>query len=126
MKSCDGLELIDEEQMAEGNARVVLCDADQVSPDMPIRCERNGVAYAVFVLGDRYYVISDTCTHGPGSLSEGYVDGCEVECPFHQGRFDIRTGEVRSAPCSIPVRTWTAYLVNGRIEIDPDEARSVP
>jgi len=123
MKPCDGLEVIDKEDMTNGDARVVLCDAAQVAPDMPLRCERDGMAYAVFVLGDRYYVISDTCTHGPGSLSEGYVEGCEVECPFHQGRFDIRTGAVRSAPCSIPVRTWTAYLVNGHIEIDPDEVR---
>lgn len=124
MKSYDGPQLIDGKDMNDCNARVVLCDASQVADDMPLRCEFNGVAYAVFKLGDRYYVISDTCTHGPGSLSEGYVDGCEVECPFHQGRFDIVTGAVTAAPCTVPVRTWTAHLVNGRIEIDPDEVRS--
>lgn len=126
MKPFDGPELIDDSSMTDSQSRLILCDAAQVAPDMPLRCERDGAAYAVFVLGERYYVINDTCSHGPGSLSEGYVDGCEVECPFHQGRFDIRTGAVRSAPCTVPVRTWTAYLVDGRIEIDPDEVRPAP
>lgn len=126
MKSYDGPQLIDGKHMMDGKARVVLCEAAQVAQDMPLRCEFNGIAYAVFLLGDRYYVISDTCTHGPGSLSEGYIDGCEVECPFHQGRFDIITGAVRATPCTVPVRTWTAHLVDGRIEIDPDEVRPTP
>ncbi|SAL63446.1 aromatic hydrocarbons catabolism-related dioxygenase [Caballeronia udeis] len=103
------------------STRLTLCDSSEVSTDMPVRCERNGVAYAVFVLEDDYFVLSDMCSHGPGSLSQGYVEGCEVECPFHQGRFDIRTGQPTAPPCSQPVRSWTAHVVAGRIEIDPGE-----
>jgi ethylbenzene dioxygenase ferredoxin subunit len=103
------------------STRLALCDSSEVSVDEPVRCERHGVAYAVFVLEGNYYVLNDMCSHGPGSLSEGYVEGCEVECPFHQGRFDIRTGQPTAAPCSKPVRSWTAHVVEGRIEIDPSE-----
>ena len=46
-----------------------------------------------------YFVIDDTCTHGAASLSEGDIVGCEIECPFHSGRFDIRTGAATAFPC---------------------------
>ncbi len=50
------------------------------------------LAVAVFKVGDRYYVIDDHCTHGPGLLSEGEQDGDIIECNFHNGAFNIRTG----------------------------------
>jgi hypothetical protein len=42
----------------------------------------------------------------PGSLSEGFIDGDVVECNFHNGQFDIKTGEIVSPPCMIPVKTY--------------------
>jgi nitrite reductase/ring-hydroxylating ferredoxin subunit len=112
--------------MANDSTRLALCDSSDVWEDVPLRCERNGVTYAVFVLEGDYFVLDDMCSHGPGSLSDGYVEGCEVECPFHQGRFDIRTGQPTAPPCSEPVRNWTAHVVDGRVEIDPNEiARTV-
>lgn len=100
-----------------------LCDAADVAEDTPVRAEAGGQAYAVFLLEGRFYVTQDLCTHGPGSLAEGYVEGCEVECPFHQGRFDIRTGAPTAPPCSEPLRTWSARLVDGKVCIDPTEQR---
>jgi nitrite reductase/ring-hydroxylating ferredoxin subunit len=102
---------------------VPLCDAADVSEDQPRQVERDGETYAVFQAGGAYYVTADQCTHGPGFLSEGAVIGLEVECPFHQGRFDLRTGAPTAPPCFEPVRVWIAHLVDGRICIDPYERR---
>lgn len=102
---------------------VPLCAAADVSEDQPRRVERDGLAYAVFRAGAVYYVTADQCTHGPGFLSEGAVIGTEIECPFHQGRFDLRTGAPTAPPCFEPIRVWTAHLVDGQIYIDPDEPR---
>ncbi|HUK59504.1 MAG TPA: non-heme iron oxygenase ferredoxin subunit [Stellaceae bacterium] len=102
---------------------VRLCAAAEVSEDSPRQVEREGFTYAVFKSGDEYFVTADECTHGPGFLSEGAVIGGEIECPFHQGRFDLRTGACTAPPCYEPVRVWTAHLVDGDICIDPDEAR---
>lgn len=101
-----------------------LCDASEVDEDTPVRAEVAGEAYAVFFVEGAYYVTQDLCTHGPGSLAEGFVEGCEIECPFHQGKFDIRTGTPTAAPCTEPLRTWSAKLVDGKICIDPSERRS--
>lgn len=71
---------------------------------------------AVFYLEDGgFYVTDDTCTHGDASLADGEVDGCEVECPFHAGAFDIKTGEPCGAPCSIPLKTYTSFVRDGQV-----------
>ena len=101
----------------------VLCDATAVAPDAPALAERDGARYAVFAVAGRYYVTQDACTHGPGSLAEGFVEGEEVECPFHQGRFHIPTGRPSAAPCTVALRVWTAHLVDGKICIDPEERK---
>ena len=98
----------------------VLCRADDVTADAPLRVEQDGTVFAVFVVGDRCYVTQDACTHGPGSLSEGYVDGEEIECPFHQGRFHIPTGRPSAAPCTVPLRVWPVRLVDGQVCIEHD------
>ncbi|WP_416046754.1 non-heme iron oxygenase ferredoxin subunit [Cupriavidus basilensis] len=65
---------------------------------------------AVFNLSGAYYVTDDKCTHGEASLCEGEVDGVLVECPFHQGAFDIRTGKAAGAPCSMPLKTYEVIM----------------
>ena len=105
------------------DALIALCAAADVSEDAPRQVERDGMAYAVFQRGGDYFVTADQCTHGPGFLSEGAVIGDEIECPFHGGRFDLRTGAPTAPPCFEPVRVWTAHVVDGTICIDPDEQR---
>jgi nitrite reductase/ring-hydroxylating ferredoxin subunit len=102
---------------------IALCGAAEVSDDAPRQVERDGETYAVFQRGSDYFVTQDQCTHGPGFLSEGAVIGDEIECPFHQGRFDLRTGAPTAPPCFEPIRVWSAHLVDGKICIDPDERR---
>lgn len=109
--------------MALEDGLQALCDAAAVDEDTPVRAELAGEAYAVFLVDGAFYVTQDLCTHGPGSLAEGFVEGGEIECPFHQGKFDIRTGAPTAAPCSEALRTWAATVVDGKVCIDPAQAR---
>ena len=102
----------------------VLCAAADVTGDVPMRAAAGAAAFAVFRVGDRYYVTQDDCTHGPGSLAEGFVDGEEIECPFHQGRFHIPTGRPSAPPCTIPLRVWEARVIDGQICIDVSAGRT--
>jgi nitrite reductase/ring-hydroxylating ferredoxin subunit len=102
---------------------VALCASAAVEPDTPVRVLLDNVAYAVFTLDGQFYVTQDHCTHGPGSLADGFVMGTEIECPFHQGRFDIRTGQPTAAPCTLALRTWTVHAIDGQLFIDPAEHR---
>ena len=100
--------------------RVELCKADQVAAGTALRVEAAGLTVAVFNVDGQFYVTDDACTHGPGSLSEGFVDGDCVECNFHQGVFNIRTGAVVQPPCMVPVRTYPAIVEDGAVYIDYD------
>ena len=100
--------------------RLDLCSADEIAPGSAIKVENGDLALAVYNVDGEYFVTDDLCTHGPGSLSEGYIDGDVVECNFHNGQFDIKTGEVVSPPCMIPVKTYPASVEGGTVFIDVD------
>ena len=103
--------------MDAGQRRIELCSAGDVAPGNALKVETEGLTVAVFNLDGQFYVIDDHCTHGPGSLSEGYIDGDVVECDFHNGAFNIKTGEVVSPPCMIPVRTYRTMVEDDRVFI---------
>jgi chlorite dismutase/nitrite reductase/ring-hydroxylating ferredoxin subunit len=74
-------------------------------------------AVAVFNVGGCFFAVSDRCTHGRASLSEGkLVDAkaCILECPWHGGRFDLRTGQPTAGPPSAPLRTY-------RVKVEGDQ-----
>jgi anthranilate 1,2-dioxygenase ferredoxin subunit len=105
--------------MSESGGRVDLCAADDVAPGAALKVEAGGLSLAVFNVDGDFFVTDDACTHGPGSLSEGYLDGHVIECDFHNGAFDVRTGEVVAPPCMIPVKTYKALVKDGRVLIEP-------
>lgn len=94
-----------------------LCAASAVAPGAALKIEIDDLALAVFNVDGEFFVTDDLCTHGPGSLSEGYIDGDVVECNFHNGQFNIRTGEVVSPPCMVPVKTYAVTVIDGRVTI---------
>lgn len=112
-------------QSMRGAALTKLCDFDQLDDDEPLRAEIDGFAYAVFKVGELVFVTADLCSHGPGFLSEGYVVDCQVECPFHQGRFDLRTGVPTAPPCEVPIQTWTPVVEDGKVFIDPTSPNAI-
>jgi nitrite reductase/ring-hydroxylating ferredoxin subunit len=104
--------------MSAAAKRLELCRTADVAPGAALKVEIGDLAFAVFNVDGEFYVTDDACTHGPGLLSEGYVEGDVVECNFHGGQFNIRTGEVVSPPCMVPVRTYPANVVDGKVIIE--------
>ncbi len=92
---------------------LTLCKKSDVPEDEGIQVEKDGLVLAVYHVDGEFFVTDDLCTHGPGSLSQGYLDGHVIECDFHAGCFDIRSGEVVTPPCMIPIKTY-------KVTEDPD------
>jgi nitrite reductase/ring-hydroxylating ferredoxin subunit len=65
-----------------------------------------GIPLAIYEVSGVCFATLDRCTHGEGRLSDGYLEGFLIECPIHQGLFDVRTGEATRPPCVEPVRTF--------------------
>ena len=100
-------------------SRIELCNTGDVAVGtaLKVELEKEGLTLAVFNVEGEFYVLDDMCTHGPGSLSEGYIEGDVVECNFHNGQFNIRTGEVLLPPCMIPMKTYPVTVENGKVVI---------
>jgi len=80
--------------------------------------EIEGKRIALFRVGDRFYAIDDECPHQGASLSEGTVEGEEVECPWHSSRFDLRTGEATGPPADEAVSTYTVRVSGEDVEVE--------
>jgi nitrite reductase/ring-hydroxylating ferredoxin subunit len=98
--------------------RIDLCSTDEVAPGAALKVETDGLTLAVFNVDGEFFVTDDLCTHGPGSLSEGYLEDDVIECNFHNGQFNVRTGEVVSPPCMVPIKTYLALVVDGKVTIE--------
>lgn len=99
-------------------ARIQLCKTDEVAVGGTLKVETAGLTLAVFNVDEAFYVTDDACTHGPGSLSEGFLDGEVIECNFHQGCFNVRTGEVVLPPCMVPVKTYKTVVEDRVVYIE--------
>jgi nitrite reductase/ring-hydroxylating ferredoxin subunit len=97
---------------------IYLCDVAEVSNGEGKRVALDGRdPIGVFNLDGTLHAIDDTCTHGDASLCDGEVDldfGM-VACPFHEGRFDVRTGEAVGSPCVLPVKVYPIAIVDGKV-----------
>ncbi len=72
---------------------------------------------AVYDAPDGVYVSAALCTHAGAALCDGYFDGRHIECPLHQGLFDIRSGAAIGAPVTRPLRVYPARVQDGVVQI---------
>src|ERR1700722_18978895 len=67
----------------------------------------------VYRVGGAYFATDRRCTHQSADLMRGYFDQDIIECPVHQGRFNVCTGGALSAPASMPLRTYSVKIIDG-------------
>ena len=65
-----------------------------------------------------YFATDRRCTHQAADLLRGYFDQNIIECPVHQGRFNVCTGAALSAPASTPLKTYPVKLDNGQVFVE--------
>lgn len=104
-----------------------VCPLSELSPGESLRVDAEP-PIAVFHTEDgEIFAIDDTCTHQDASLADGWLEGCEVECPLHASRFNLRTGEVDAPPAKKPVRTHAVVIDDGHICVQlSDEQPNLP
>jgi len=90
---------------------------DQVDPDNPLPAVVGDLKVGIYEVEGELYAIEDICPHAHAHLTQGFVDGCEVECPLHNAVFDVTTGKhLRGEPCR-DVKTFPVRTVESRIEV---------
>ena len=97
---------------------VAVARADEIPVGHGTFIERDGLPVAVFNAGGgRFYATGPTCPHEDGPLSEGWIEGGTVVCPWHGFDFDLTTGRCHvDEDLSVPV--YPVRVSAGVVEVD--------
>jgi 3-phenylpropionate/trans-cinnamate dioxygenase ferredoxin subunit len=102
------------------------CDVSDLAVGEALRLELDAadgalVEVALVRTGEReFHAVSDICSHGQVSLSDGEVDGCTLECWLHGSRFDLRTGAPIGLPATRPVPIYPVSIEGETVLVDVD------
>jgi naphthalene 1,2-dioxygenase system ferredoxin subunit len=88
---------------------------DEVPQDDVIGIVVAGRDIAMYNAGGEIFATDNICTHGHARLCEGFLEGHEIECPLHQGKFDVRTGQPTCAPATEAIRSYPVRIEGGRV-----------
>ena len=103
--------------VTDGIAKV--CTAEELKKDDIIRYDHDGKTYAIYRTAENdYYATEGMCTHGNVHLSDGMIIGKQIECPKHNGRFNMKDGAVKRKPVCVALKTYDVKVEDGHIFLD--------
>lgn len=96
----------------------IACPVADLPPNTVRLCNVEGLELAVYNVAGDVYASQDACSHGSTSLADGELDGYQIECPLHQGRFDVRTGAPMALPCIKSIKVYQTLISDGQVFVD--------
>ena len=88
---------------------------EAVAPDDVMGVVVEGRDIALYNVAGEIFATDNVCTHGHARLCEGFLEGHEIECPLHQGKFDVRDGQPTCAPVTEAIRAYRVKIEGGRV-----------
>ncbi len=88
---------------------------DDVPEDDVIGVDAQGREVALYSVQGEIFATDNICTHGHARLCDGFLEDFEIECPLHQGRFDVRSGKAMCAPLTADVRVYPVKVEGDRV-----------
>jgi naphthalene 1,2-dioxygenase ferredoxin component len=93
---------------------------EELPSDDVIGIDVGGRDIAIYKVGEEIYATDNICTHGQARLCDGFLDGHEIECPLHQGKFDVRDGRATCEPVTDPLRIYPVKIEGPRVYVQLD------
>ena len=96
------------------------CDAiavEALEPRWVTRVQIGSRLLAFYDTPTGVYASLAACNHGGADLCDGYFDGHVIECPLHQGAFDVRDGRPVGAPATRPMRVFETRIQDGMVQV---------
>ncbi len=97
---------------------IELAAVDSISEDDVIGIDAGGKSFALYMVEGEVYATDNICTHGNARLCDGFLEGHEIECPLHQGKFDVRNGKAMCAPLTEDVKTYPVKIEGDRVFVE--------
>lgn len=96
-----------------------VCATDEIGPEEAKRFMVDGTPVAVVRASDgSLHALNDTCSHEEVSLSDGFVEGCSLECIGHGSAFDLVSGKPNVLPATEPVDVYALTVQDGAVWVD--------
>ncbi len=92
-------------------------DAEQLGNGETLRVEIDKQVMTIARVDNHLYGFQEFCTHRFGPLSEGSFHGFDVQCPWHNSCFDIRTGKVTNGPAKVDLKTFKIEMRDGKVGV---------
>ena len=96
---------------------ILVCACDEIDEEDLIRWDHEGRSYAIYNTEQGFFATDGLCTHEAQPLEDGLVTGTVIECPLHQGRFDIVTGKALSPPVCVDLKSYPVKVEGGQVHI---------
>jgi ferredoxin-thioredoxin reductase catalytic chain len=111
----DGAELLGVIEEPDGPVDVPVAVAAAVSDNSSFHVKIGKRDIAVFKVDGEFFALSNLCRHAYGPLSQGFLDGYTVMCPWHGWRYDVRDGTTDHPHAG--VGTYEVVVKNGEVRI---------
>src|SRR5437899_2692272 len=95
-----------------------VASVDALRDGEAIGIDVEGTPVALYRIGDEVHASDGMCTHAFALLADGWVEDGTIECPLHQGLFDIRTGKALAAPATEDLRIYPVKVEGDNVLID--------
>jgi nitrite reductase/ring-hydroxylating ferredoxin subunit len=92
-----------------------------LSPEYPTACSPSGIPIAIYLVENKVCATSNICTHQDALLTDGYQEGGMIECPLHQGQFDIATGRALCAPLTVDLKVYPVEVREDEVWVQIDD-----
>ena len=92
-----------------------LAAADVLAPDDVVAVNGPNGEIALYSVNGQVYATDNQCSHGQARLCEGFLLDHEIECPLHQGRFDVRNGQPTCDPAATAIPRYPVKIEGGRV-----------
>lgn len=96
---------------------VTVASAGAISEGEMIPVSARGKDLAIYCVDGELYATDNLCTHGLAHLTDGFLEGLEVECPLHGGRFEISTGKGQGEPITCDIKVYNVRIASTEIQI---------
>lgn len=100
--NCQFFEILPEDELKDGERLFI---------------EIGGKSIVLFKIAGEFFAIGDICSHDNGPVGDGEIEGNEIICPRHGGRFDIHTGKATSLPALVDIPAYPVRVNNDKVEI---------
>ena len=94
-----------------------LMAADEVQTETSRPAAVAGRAILIANADGELFAVSDACTHAGAPRNEGFIEGSQIQCPFHGASFCLKTGRTLTPPACEGLASRLIRVIDGRIEV---------